>query len=90
MEFDWSLEKNEILRKSRGITFERIVVAIEEGKAVDLLEHPDPERFSHQRYILVDIDNYIWVVPAIINRNRAFLKTAFPSRKYTALYLKGE
>jgi len=41
-------------------------------------------------YIL-EIDNYAIVVPSVENENEIFLKTAFPSRKYTKRYgLKGE
>jgi len=41
-------------------------------------------------YIL-KIDNYAIIVPYVENDNEIFLKTAFPSRKYTKRYgLKGE
>lgn len=88
MEFDWNHEKNEKLKASRNISFERIIIAIEEGNAKDILIHPNAGKFGNQHYILVEIDDYIWVVPALINGNKVFLKTAFPSRKYTSLYLK--
>ncbi len=31
MSFNWNEEKNQLLKAERGISFERIVVAIEEG-----------------------------------------------------------
>ena len=44
MSFFWNEEKNNSLKEDRGISFERIVVAIEEGHLIDVLEHPNKER----------------------------------------------
>ena len=46
MVFDWNNEKNTSLKAARGIGFERIVVAIEEGHLLDILEHPKIGRAS--------------------------------------------
>jgi uncharacterized DUF497 family protein len=87
MIFDWSEEKNERLRRDRGISFEEIVVAIEEGQMLDILEHPNPSRYEGQQLYVVAIDNYAWVVPFVDKGDIRFLKTAFPSRKLTKRYL---
>jgi len=87
--FDWSEEKNKWLRTGRGISFEEIVVAIEEGGILDILEHPNPSRYEGQRLYIVSIDNYAWVVPFVDRGDIRFLKTAFPSRKLTKRYLHG-
>lgn len=87
MAFHWNEQKNEILRKERGISFERIVVAIEEGHLLDVLEHPNKERYANQIVIIVEIDRYAVCVPAVEEENGDFfLKTLFPSRKYTKRY----
>lgn len=90
MDFDWNPEKNELLKKMRHMSFERIVIAVEEGKIRDILVNPNNDRYKNQKFIIIEIDNYIWVVPAIIEGSNCFFKTAFPSRKYSAIYLKGE
>ena len=87
MVFDWDQDKNELLIKDRGISFERIVIAIESGLIMDILQHPNQKKYKNQILILVEIDTYIWVVPAVENKESFYLKTAFPSRKYTDLYL---
>ena len=87
MVFDWDPEKNDLLQKERGISFERIVVSVEEGRVRDILAHPNDKRYKNQVLMLVEIDEYIWVVPALFEKERIVLKTAFPSRKYTAIYL---
>ncbi len=80
MAFHWNEQKNEILRKERGISFERIVVAIEEGHLLDVLEHPNKERYANQIVIIVEIDRYAVCVPAIEEENGDFfLKTLFRS-----------
>jgi uncharacterized DUF497 family protein len=89
MIFDWSEEKNEWLRRDRGISFEQIIVAIEGEGILDILEHPNPLRYEGQRLYVVSIDNYAWVVPFVDRGDIRFLKTAFPSRKLTKRYLHG-
>lgn len=84
MRFEWNPEKNERLKDERNISFERIVIAIESDCVVDIIEH---HARGNQYLILLDIDSYIWVVPTVINNDAFFLKTAFPSRKYTKIYL---
>ena len=83
--FDFSREKNEWLIAVRGIGFDVIIDCIEQGKLVDILQHPDK---PHQRMLLVNVNDYIWVVPTIWETK--FMKTAFPSRKMTKKYLRGE
>jgi len=87
MAFHWNEQKNEMLRKERGISFERIVVAIEEGHLLDVLEHPNREQYANQIVIIVEINSYAICVPAVEEENGDFfLKTLFPSRKYTKRY----
>ncbi len=88
MIFDWSNEKNRILQEQRGICFEQIVIAIEDGDVLEVLEHPNQRKYKEQYLIIVQINDYVYVVPAVIDGDIWFLKTIFPSRKYTKKYLK--
>jgi uncharacterized DUF497 family protein len=88
MTFAWDNEKNEFLRKERGITFERVVVAIESGDILAVLEHLNPEAYPGQRLYVVKIDDYAWIVPYRDKGENRELITAYPSRKYTRKYLK--
>ncbi|RJG00809.1 BrnT family toxin [Noviherbaspirillum sedimenti] len=85
--FRWSQEKNEILRSDRGISFENIVVAVESGGLLDLLAHPNQEKYSKQRVLVVECDNYAYLVPFVEEEDYFFLKTIIPSRKATRDYL---
>ena len=87
MRFDWDEEKNERLKKERNVSFERVVISIESGNLLDILEHPNQKDHSGQMLILIKIDDYAWVVPSLMKEDVFFFKTAFPSRKYTQIYL---
>ena len=85
---NWDPQKNEILKRERGISFEEIAYLIEYGQILGIEENPS--RPNQKMYIL-EIDNYAIIVPYVENDDEIFLKTAFPSRKYTKRYgLKGE
>ena len=87
MIFDWNNEKNMMLKRDRNISFERIIVAIEQDNLLDILEHPNKEKYPNQLLLLVEIDRYVYVVPCVLENDVCFLKTIFPSRKYTSKYL---
>lgn len=85
--FSWNPEKNEQLRRERGITFEEIVFHIERGDVLDLLEHPNPKRYAGQRVFIVEVEEYAYIVPFVESESDVFLKTIIPSRKLTKKYL---
>jgi hypothetical protein len=85
--FSWSPEKNEELRLGRGVTFEEIVFHIERGDVLDLLEHPNQERYPGQRIFVVEVEAYAYIVPFVESEVEVFLKTIIPSRKLTKKYL---
>ncbi len=86
--FNWNHEKNEILKKERGISFEAVVFCIEYGFLLDIIEHPNQEKYRGQKIYVVNFNEYIYLVPFVESENEIFLKTAYPSRKYTKNYLK--
>ena len=80
--FDWSFEKNLHLVEQRGISFEGIVSAIEQGGLMDVLEHPNQGRYPGQQIYVVAVQDYIHLVPFVIQADGVrFLKTIIPSRK---------
>lgn len=79
----WALSKSEELKRQRGVSFEEIVRA----RLVAIVEHPSR---MHQSLLLFEHNSYIWVVPFVVQGDEVFLKTLFPSRKYTKKWKKGE
>ena len=88
--FLWNEEKNELLRTERDISFEEIVLYIEKGYLLDILEHPSPEKYPGQKVFVVQVEEYAYLVPFVESENEVFLKTIIPSRKATKKYLKGD
>lgn len=88
--FTWSAEKNERLRNERGISFEEVVFHIERGDVLDLLEHPNQQRYSGQRIFVVAVEQYVYLVPFVESEDEVFLKTIIPSREATRQYLGEE
>ena len=82
-ELRWSLLKSERLKRTRGVSFEELIHA----RLVAVKEHPTR---AHQQIMLFDYRGYIWVVPFVMQGEEIFLKTLYPSRKYTKLYRRGE
>ncbi len=85
---NWSPEKNEILKRERGISFEEIAHLIESEQIIGI-----EENIGHlnQKIYILEIETYAVIVPFVENDKEIFLKTAFPSRKYTKRYgLRGE
>lgn len=85
--YEWDPSKNEWLKAERGISFEDVVAAIHDGGLLGYEEHPQKAKYGHQKMIHVQIDGYVYLVPCVEDEKKYFLKTIFPSRKMTKLYL---
>lgn len=85
--FRWNPEKNERLKAARGISYEEIVLAIEEGGLKDVLVHPNQKRYPGQVVLVVDYRGYVHLVPSVEEDEYYFLKTIIPSRKATRDYM---
>ncbi len=88
--FRWNAEKNEILVREKGFTFEEIVQRIESGAKVIETDHPNREKYPNQKILIIDVEGYAYLVPCVIDKNEYFLKTIIPSRKATKKYYGGE
>jgi uncharacterized DUF497 family protein len=85
--FNWNSEKNEQLRTDRGISSEEILFHIENGDVLDILQHPNQEKYGGQRIFVVEVNEYVHLVPFVEDETEVFLKTIIPSRKATKKYL---
>jgi len=78
----WDPIKNELLKAERGVSFDQLL----EGRLILDMHHPSR---PHQSLMLIEFEDYVWVVPYIESDYDIFLKTLYPSRKYSRLYLEG-
>jgi uncharacterized DUF497 family protein len=84
----WNPEKNEWLKGTRGISFKQVAEILEQEDELDVIDHPNQEKYPGQKMIVVNIEGYIYLVPRVETKDGVFLKTIIPSRKMTAKYLR--
>ena len=53
-----------------------------------MLAHPNPEQYPGQRILVVEVNQYVYLVPYVEDDDYLFLKTIIPSRKATRDYLR--
>lgn len=87
--FSWSDEKNERLKRDRKVSFEAVLLHIERGDLLDIVTHPNQEKYAGQKMFVVNIENYVHLVPFVETEEEVFLITIIPSRKATSKYLGG-
>jgi uncharacterized DUF497 family protein len=89
--YEFSAEKNQLLIKERGISFEDVIAALDAGKLLDTIDHHNDAKYPNQKIYIIEINNYIYLVPFVRkDKQTVFLKTIFPSRKLTKKYINGE
>jgi hypothetical protein len=54
---------------------------------LDIIEHPDKTKYPNQKIFIVQVEEYIYLVPFVEDEQIIFLKTIIPSRKMTRKYL---
>ena len=86
--FDWSKEKNEWLKSERDICFEDIVNILGNEEFLDVVDHPNKQRYSNQKMFVIVWNEYVYIVPFVEDEEKYFLKTIIPSRKATKEYLE--
>jgi len=88
--FSWNHEKNQLLKAERNISFEEVVFHIEKQHVLDIVQHPNQEKYKGQKIFIINIDDYAYLVPFVESEREIFLKTISPSRKATTRYLRGQ
>ena len=88
--FDYSEEKNFILKSTRKIGFQDIIEAIGKGGLLDNIKHFNEEKYPNQKIFIVKIKGNIYAVPYVIDnvKRRYFLKTIYPGTKLKKKYTK--
>jgi uncharacterized DUF497 family protein len=88
MNFRFNKEKNDLLIKTRNISFEEIVFQIEQGNVLDLIVHTNRNKYPDQDIMIVRVIDKDYFVPFITEEDGTlFLKTLYTSRKATKKYL---
>lgn len=88
MIFDWDPEKEAWLTEHRNLSFLHVLYHIARGDLLDVRNHPNKEKYGHQKLLIVKMNDYVYAVPFVEDGETWFLKTIIPSRKETKRYLK--
>ena len=88
--FDWDESKNILLKKTRNLSFEEVILAISNEGLLEVLEHPNKEKYPNQKIFIVKMRDYAYIVPFVEDEQKYFLKTIYPSREATKNYLNKE
>jgi uncharacterized DUF497 family protein len=88
--FAWDEDKNNLLKETRNISFEEIVLSLSNIKLLEVVEHPNKQKYPGQRIFIVEVSDYAYVVPFVEDEEKYFLKTIYPSREATKKYLNKE
>lgn len=76
---EWNQDKNNLLKETRGVSFEQVEEEILKGDFIGPEKNPARE---NQMRIIVKLNGYPCVIPLIIEDDGTwFLKTIYPSRK---------
>jgi len=86
MKYEWDPQKNEWLKRERNISFEKILFHLSRGDVWKLADHPDRENHPGERIYFVVVDERVYLVPHVFEKDDVFLKTIIPSGKATKTY----
>jgi len=86
IEYEYNAEKNMKLKAERGISFEEIIYYINSGYLIEIIQHPNKNKYASQWFYVVDVEGYVYLVLFVRDGQKVFLKTIFPSRKHTKKY----
>ena len=85
--FRFNEDKDKILKEKRGLGFKNIIKEINKGKLIKIIDNQNKKQYLKQKIYLILIKDYVFAVPCIEEEQYIFLKTIYPSRKYTKKYL---
>ena len=61
---------------------------IEQGDVLDIIIHPNPNKYPAQQVLILNVNGYAYAVSFVEQGEDRFLKTIIPSRKLTKQYLR--
>ena len=88
--FAWDEDKNNLLKETRNISFEEIILSLSNNKLLEVVGHPNKQKYPNQRIFIVEVRDYAYIVPFVEDEEKYFLKTIYPSREATKKYLNKE
>ena len=79
--YRWNNEKNEQLKRERGLSFEQVVMHIGQGDVLDVVDHPNQEKYPNQKILIVEIGDYAYLVPFVQDGEERFPENHYSKQK---------
>ncbi|MEI7510667.1 MAG: toxin [Candidatus Peregrinibacteria bacterium] len=73
MIFDWNEVKNELLKQDRNISFEEVVIALQDEKKFSIAKYPNPEKYPNQKMYILSLQGYTYMVPFVDTENVRYI-----------------
>jgi hypothetical protein len=89
MEFSYDTLKNDLLYRTRGVTFSMVIEAIAEKGILLTFDHPNQLKYPNEKVLVIELDGYAHCVPYVIEGEIWCLKTIYPDRRFKYL-IEGE
>lgn len=51
------------------------------------IKHPNEEKYSKQHVMIIEMKEYVYVIPYVEDQEQRFLKTIYPSRNAKKIYI---
>ncbi len=74
------------MKNERGVCFEDVITLLESGNILDIIKHPNEEKYLNQKIYILLLQGYVHMAPYVKIEKEIFLKTIVPSRKMNKLY----
>ncbi|NQT58759.1 MAG: BrnT family toxin [Bacteroidetes bacterium] len=87
--FNWNDAKNMQLIQYQDVSFEEVVYCIQNKQILAIDDHPNQKKYPNQRIYVIQMNDYVYLVPFVESDNEIFLKTIIPSRKAKKFYEGG-
>ncbi len=84
-EIVWDEKKNDLLKRTRGVSFEEAELLIKENAFILDIDHFNKALYPKQKIFILLINNYIYLVPYELKEDVLVLKTIYPSRRFNKL-----
>ena len=76
--YTWDQNKNHLLKRSRGVSFEDVVIAIARHDDIRVIYDHNSVRYPGQDLLLVMIRGYLYAVPHLTTGDTVRLITIYP------------
>ena len=86
----WNEEKNKLLKKTRGVSFEQVRQKLKSKSILADIPHFNQAQYPNQRIFILKILDYVYAVPYVKSNEGIFLKTIYPNRKLNKRYIGGK